>query len=59
MAEVATDIVRHLRGLALGDLTETWHEGRRYNRGKVMQAYTPKGWSGFSSRVAERVSALT
>ena len=47
MAEAATDIVRHLRGLALGGLIEAWHEGRCYNRGTVTQAIPSKGCSGF------------
>lgn len=43
MAEVATDIVRHLRELAIGDLVEAWHDGRRYNRGKVMRTIPSMG----------------
>ena len=59
MAEVATDLVRHLRELAIGDLVEAWHDGRRYNPGRSCGPYPPWECSGFSTRVAERGSSLT
>lgn len=43
MEEETTDIVRHLGELAIDDLVEAWHDGRRYNRGKVMQTIPSMG----------------
>lgn len=41
--EQATSTVRDLQNLAVGDIIEAWHEGRRYNRGKVLQTVPSMG----------------
>jgi hypothetical protein len=35
--------VLDLKDLAVGDMIEAWHEGRRYNRGKVLQTIPSMG----------------
>lgn len=35
--EQAIGTVQDLTELAVGDIIEAWHEGRRYNHGKVLQ----------------------
>jgi hypothetical protein len=41
--EQAIGIVRDLEDLDVGDMIVTWHEGRRYNRGKVLQTVLSMG----------------
>lgn len=41
--EQATGTVQDLTDLAVGDMIEAWHEGRRYNRGKVLQTMPSMG----------------
>lgn len=41
--EQASEVVHDLTDLAVGDMIETWHEGRRYNRGKVLQTVPSMG----------------
>lgn len=41
--EQATGVVQDLTDLAVGDIIEAWHEGRRYNRGKVLQTMPSMG----------------
>jgi hypothetical protein len=41
--EQAAGIVRGLGELAVGDVIEAWHDGRRYNRGKVLQTVPSMG----------------
>lgn len=36
-------IVRDLGELASGDVIEAWHDGRRYNHGKVLQTVPSMG----------------
>jgi hypothetical protein len=36
-------IVRDLAELTSGDVIEAWHEGRRYNHGKVLQTVPSMG----------------
>lgn len=36
-------IVRDLADLLVGDMVEAWHEGRRYNRGTVLQTVPSMG----------------
>ena len=35
--------VRDLEDLIVGDMVEAWHEGRRHNRGKVLQIVPSMG----------------
>jgi hypothetical protein len=39
----AATTVRDLGDLARGDVIEAWHDGRRYNRGKVLQTLPSVG----------------
>jgi hypothetical protein len=41
--EQADRIVRDLKDLVVGDMIEAWHQGRRYNRGKVLQTVPSMG----------------
>lgn len=41
--EQAIGIVRDVEDLVVGDMIEAWHEGRRYNRGKVLQTVPSMG----------------
>ena len=41
--EQAVGIVQDLADLAVGDTVEAWHEGRRYNHGKVLQTLPSMG----------------
>lgn len=41
--EQASGIVRYLKDLVVGDMIEAWHEGRRYNHGKVLQTVPSMG----------------
>ena len=41
--EQANGIVRDLNDLVVGDMIEAWHQGRRYNRGKVLQTVPSMG----------------
>jgi hypothetical protein len=41
--EQANSTVRDLQDLAVGDIIEAWHDGRRYNRGKVLQTMPSLG----------------
>jgi hypothetical protein len=41
--EQAIGIVRYLKDLVVGDMIEAWHEGRRYNHGKVLQTVPSMG----------------
>jgi hypothetical protein len=41
--EKAIGTVRDLKDLVVGDMIEAWHEGRRYNRGKVLQTMPSMG----------------
>ena len=41
--EQADGNVRDLRDLLVGDMIEAWHDGRRYNRGKVLQTVPSMG----------------
>lgn len=37
------DVVQDLGALAIGDVIEAWHDGRRYNRGRVLQTVPSMG----------------
>ncbi|WP_236782944.1 hypothetical protein [Arthrobacter sp. QXT-31] len=41
--EQAIGVVQDLTNLAVGDVIEAWHEGRCYNRGKVLQTIPSMG----------------
>jgi hypothetical protein len=41
--EQATGIVQDLTDLTVGDIIGAWHEGRRYNHGKVLQTMPSMG----------------
>ncbi|MFE4544165.1 hypothetical protein [Arthrobacter sp. NPDC056727] len=41
--EQALGTVQDLTDLAVGDIIEAWHEGRCYNRGKVLQTVPSMG----------------
>lgn len=41
--EQATGIVQDIKDLVVGDMIEGWHDGRRYNRGKVLQTVPSMG----------------
>jgi hypothetical protein len=41
--EQAAGTVHDLGNLSPGDMIEAWHEGRRYNRGKVLQTVPSMG----------------
>jgi hypothetical protein len=41
--EQAIEIIRGLEDLVVGDMIEAWHNGRRYNRGKVLQTVPSMG----------------
>ncbi|MFE4542394.1 hypothetical protein [Arthrobacter sp. NPDC056727] len=41
--EQTIGVVQDLTALAVGDMIEAWHEGRCYNRGKVLQTMPSMG----------------
>ncbi len=41
--DLTAGIVRDLGDLVVGDLIEAWHDGRCYNRGKVLQTVPSMG----------------
>ncbi|MFC9772479.1 MULTISPECIES: hypothetical protein [unclassified Pseudarthrobacter] len=41
--DLAGDVVQALGDLTVGDVIEAWHEGRRHNRGRVLQTVPSMG----------------